>query len=213
MTDATAAHVTMAQYSRAHCVSRNSVSRWKASKLLVLVGNLVNVAASDAILRGARLGRFRDLLDGAETPPDARPAPLALSPGRIEGEGDGGGIAADPEAITDSADAFIRMVLSGRYSTTAEAERVKQNALALKHVLEVRKQALLVVSREAVEREAFDLARSWRDSWLGWSARTAPLLAADLGIEPDNLAGLLAGHVHRQLVELGEPELDFSDRD
>ena len=117
----------------------------------------------------------------------------------------------DPEAITADADAFIREVLAGRYAITAQAERIKQNALALKHVLEVRKRAGLLLSRDAVEREAFDAARSWRDAWITWSSRIAPLLAADLGIEADNLAGLLAEHVHRHLVELGEPDLDFSD--
>lgn len=193
---------TMAEYARQHAVSRNSVSRWKSDGFLVLDDNLVDVEASDALLRGAHLGRFRAAVD-------VTPEPDVARHGDTVERDDTAPPDVDPEALAEDADAFIKRVLAGDYDTIAQAERVKQNALALKHVLEVRERAHALVSRDAAEREVFEIARSWRDTWLNWSSKVAPLLAADLGIEPDALAGLLSGYVHRQLLELGEPTLDL----
>lgn len=117
----------------------------------------------------------------------------------------------DPEDLVQNADAFIQRVLGGQYETMVEAERIKQNALALKHVLDVHQKAGRLVNKEAVLREAFASGRAWRDMWLNWPSKIAPLLAADLGIEPDKLVGFLSGYVHKQVSELGDVELDLSE--
>lgn len=50
-----------------------------------------------------------------------------------------------------------------------------------------------------------------RRPWQNWPARTAPLIAAKLGVPVEPVLEALTEHVHQQLVELGDPEADFSD--
>ena len=49
---------TQAAFARRHGVSRKTVTVWKQQGRLVLVGSLVDVAASDARLQGSGHGRF-----------------------------------------------------------------------------------------------------------------------------------------------------------
>lgn len=53
------------------------------------------------------------------------------------------------------------------------------------------------------ERALFDAARSSRDAWLNWPARVAPMLAAELGVEPDEVLRLLTPLVRNGHEELG----------
>lgn len=106
----------------------------------------------------------------------------------------------------DQADAFIRKVLAGEYASQAEADRIKANALALKHVIAAREQAGNSVSLADAERAMFEAGRAQRDAWLNWPSRVGPLIAAELEIEVDRLTPVLSEHVHQHLADLGEPE-------
>ncbi len=93
----------------------------------------------------------------------------------------------------------------------ATADKVKANALALKHLLAARKAAGDLVEMQLAESVLFEEARAVRDAWANWPTRVGPLIAADLGLTPEAVVEVLTGHVHRQLVELGEPDGDFGD--
>lgn len=116
--------------------------------------------------------------------------------------------AADPggEVFAEEADRFLNDVLAGRYRTLAEAERVKENALAAKHLLAARRESGELVELEMAEAALFETTRTMRDAWLNWPVRVAPLIAAALGISADALATQMSEHVHQQIADLGEPD-------
>ena len=105
---------------------------------------------------------------------------------------------------------FIAAVLAGRFRLLGEAERVKENALAAKNLLAARKEAGDVVDIETAEAVLFEAARSTRDAWMNFPVRVGPLLAAELGVESDRVVEALTAHVQQLLLDLGEPDPDFT---
>lgn len=120
----------------------------------------------------------------------------------------GAGAPIDPADLAD--EDFIAAVLAGEFRTQAEAEAVKENALAAKNLLAARREAGDMVDLEVADTILFELARSLRDAWLNWPSRVAPLIAAQLGIPVEPLLEALNDHVQQQLARLGEPEADFA---
>jgi hypothetical protein len=55
----------------------------------------------------------------------------------------------------------------------------------------------------------FRLAREVRDAWVNWPARSAALMAAELGVEPAAMQKALEKHVRAHLDELAEVRPDF----
>lgn len=117
----------------------------------------------------------------------------------------------DPAEVIASADDFVTDVLAGNFASYVLAERIKENGLALKHVLAARQLAGSLVSLETASAVLFDTHRAARDSWLNWPVRIGPLLAAELGVDADRVTEALTAHVHQHLAQLGEPEPDFAD--
>jgi len=109
---------------------------------------------------------------------------------------------ADPQEIVERADKFAEAVLAGRYVTLSEATIIKENALALKHMLAVRQTAGELVSKAAVVDAVFNSARQQRDIFLNWPSRIGPLLAADLNCDAGQVTGLLSEFVHELCMEL-----------
>jgi hypothetical protein len=104
--------------------------------------------------------------------------------------------------------AVTERVLQG--ATYADALRIKENYLALLRQLEYSIKAGAVIDLAEAEQTVFGLFRGVRDAWLNWSARVAPLIAADLDYEDvDRLGAVLAAHVNSQLASLGEPQIEF----
>lgn len=184
---------TQAAFAARHGVSRKTVTIWKQDGRLVLVDGQVDVEASDARVRDAGLGRFKD-----EEP--AAPAPLP--PGNSRGN-------TPAEADPDPA-AFLENLLAGRYATQAEAERIKENALAGRRVLELQQEAGVLVPLELAQTVFFSEARAERDAWLNWPSRIGPRLAATLGVPADTVTEALTRYVHEELDGRGEPEPDFT---
>lgn len=118
--------------------------------------------------------------------------------------------AAAGEMFSEEADDFLNKVLSGEFADHASAERIKENALAAKHLLAARKEAGHLVEIEMAESVLFETQRAQRDAWLNFPTRIGPLLAAELGIEADKVVEALTAHVHQQLDDLGDPEADFT---
>lgn len=201
--------VSQADFARQHGVSRKTVTQWKAAGYLVLDGGKVDVEATDAALEERGVGRFgngnKKPVTSAEPKGNGKAKKAAPKPDPDD--------APDLDAIVQDADAFIRAVLAGEYATYAHAERIKENALALKHVLDARQKAGALVELSLAERVLFEAFRAVRDSWLNWPARVGPLVAADLGLEADTVTEALTQHVQQHLAELGEPEPEFSAED
>lgn len=115
------------------------------------------------------------------------------------------------ELTDEFLDDFVSQLLSGKFASRIQAERVKENALALKHLLEARRRAGELVDIDTAKGALFEAARTQRDAWLNFPTRIGPLMAADLSVEPEPLIEALTAHVHKQLSDLGEPAIDFAD--
>lgn len=117
---------------------------------------------------------------------------------------------ASEELFAEEVEGFLDNVLAGHYADIGTAERIKENALAAKHLIAARKDAGNLVEIETAKLVLFETQRSQRDAWLNFPTRIGPLLAADLGVEADKVVEALTAHVHQQLDDLGEPEATFA---
>lgn len=107
-------------------------------------------------------------------------------------------------------EAAMRIALATAPYSRVEAERIKENFLALLKKLEFEQKEGSLVDIGVAERVLFEASRAARDSWLNWPSRVGPLVAADLGLEADRVTEVLTGYVHQQIAQLGEPPADFS---
>ena len=65
------------------------------------------------------------------------------------------------------------------------------------------------VDRARAVALVFRLARKERDAWIGWPARIAAQMAADLGVNPHATQTVLEAHVRQHLEELADIQADF----
>jgi hypothetical protein len=86
----------------------------------------------------------------------------------------------------------------------------KEQALTSLRELELAQKSGAAVALDVVQREFFSVARHARDSWLNWPAAASPLIATELGLEPDRVMRLLVRHVQTHIASLGEPQASFS---
>ncbi len=120
----------------------------------------------------------------------------------------------EPEDLAELGDEdFIAEVLAGRFHSIVGAERIKENALAAKHLLAARRDAGDVVDLEVAEAVLFEQARQFRDAWMNWPVRVGPLIAAELGVPADPVVEALNTHVQQLLNDLGEPDADFAGKE
>ena len=66
-----------------------------------------------------------------------------------------------------------------------------------------------VVDRAEATALVFRLARQERDAWVGWPARVAAIIAAEVGIGAHAMQTILERHVRDHLEELAEIRPDF----
>ncbi len=140
------------------------------------------------------------------------PGVRTSAPGVRSSEPDEPAEAEAPDELVD-VDDFVAGVRAGRVYKLAVSERIKEGALALKQVLAARQAAGDLVELALAEAVFFEQARGARDAWMNWPVRIGPLMAADLGLEADQVTELLVKYVHEHLVELGEPDPDFAPRE
>jgi hypothetical protein len=198
--------VTQAEFARLHGVSRKTATKWKEAGRLVIVGDRVDVEKSDALLRDAHLGRFKETLRTDPGPPSKAGARKQTGRRATTGAKEDSAALSDAGTIHE----FLTQLLNGNYASQAEAERVKENALAGVRALELQRKAGALVEIEIAERALFEVFRASRDSWLNWPSRIGPMMAADLGLPPEKVVEALTRYVHEHLAELGEPAADFS---
>ncbi|WCT78657.1 hypothetical protein [Novosphingobium humi] len=202
---------SLAQYAKIHGASKQAASKWKSRGVLVFSGELVNVEKSDQRMRDAGLGNFKR--GSTDAPPvDRRRQPVDADGEEVDPDGnpvDGVGDQYDPSQIDD----FLGDLEQGRYTSQVNAQRIKENALAARQLLSLRRDAGELIEIERAGKVFFKLARQQRDSWITWPVKIGPLLAADLGVETARVVEALNVYVQEQLEALGEPEPDFSEGD
>ncbi|MGW8134185.1 hypothetical protein ACWGNZ_00905 [Sphingomonas zeae] len=215
--------VSLTAFATSHGASRQAAAKWKKAGVLKFSGDLVDIEQSDERMRSAGLGRFKSEAAGAQPTPATTPRNRASVAPRNQGKvapqvaavidevvADFEAAAEDDEIDEEIATGFIEQLLAGQFRSKVEAVAIKENALALKHLLAAQKEASKLVEIEVAEAVIFDDRRAARDAWMAFPSRFAPLLAADLDIDGAMLAEALKPYVHQQLDELGEPDLDFS---
>ncbi|HZU64985.1 MAG TPA: hypothetical protein VFF98_14965, partial [Novosphingobium sp.] len=99
------------------------------------------------------------------------------------------------------------------FRSHVDAQKIKENALAARQLLTLRREAGELIEIERAETVYFDLARQQRDAWITWPTRVGPMIAADLGVDTARVIEVLTVHVQEQLEAIGEPEPDFTETD
>lgn len=183
--------VSFAEYARRHGVSSTTITRWKRAGYLTIKFNRIEVEPSDAALAAAGLPD----MEKSETRHQAAVAPKKPPADPLPD---------DPDVAAD----FLEGLLAGQYGTQAEAERIKENALAGLRTLELQRKAGSLVEIEAATTAFFESARAIRGALTAWPAEVGPLLAADLDAPADRVTEHLATHVRKLLASLGEPDPD-----
>lgn len=205
--------VSRAEFARQHGASKQAASKWETRGALVIVDGKVNVEASDKKMMFAGLGRFADrgAAKRADEKPRASPQAAKPDPATAEVIQELAVDVGDQFADLPGLQRFVAVIAAGGYSSAADAETVKQNALALKHLLEARVKANELCEIGDAETILFEQARQARDTWIAFPDQFGPLLAADLGVEAEKVVEALTAHVHQQLADMGEPENPFRE--
>jgi len=194
--------LSLSAYAATHGASKQAAAKWKTRGALVMSGVLVDAEASDEKMKAAGLGKFKP----ARSPSTSRaPTATLVDEAVVDPVVAGMGEEVDDEAL----DRFAEHLLQGRFATTIVATQVKENALALKHLVAARKAAGAVVETAVAEAVLFEVTRNARNAWLNWPSEIAPLLASDLGLEAEKVLEALTPYVHQHLEQLGEPHVDF----
>jgi hypothetical protein len=184
--------MSLAEFGKSHGVSRQAAAKWKSRGVLVIREDKVDVEASDRRMQHAGLGRYAEKARSSTTESNQQPAAAII----IGGEFD-----------ESAALSFIERLMSGQFAPIVEANQVKENALAAKHLLEARKAAGELVEMKVAEGVLAEAAQHARDSWLNFPSRIGPLLATDLGVEPGKIVEALTGYVHKELDQLADDGL------
>ncbi len=207
--------VSVRQFAKLDGCSHTLVAKAvKQGKLPVSEAGLIDSSLAGSGWRKRNREASEVETQSGNTPPVSTPSTRKVStrPTQVETprrRGQAGAAAPiDPADLAD--EDFIAEVLAGRFVLTGDAERVKENGLAVRALLAARREAGDVVDLEVADTLLFNLARSLRDAWLNWPSRVAPLIAASLGIAVEPLLEALNNHVQQHLASLGEPEADFA---
>lgn len=130
------------------------------------------------------------------------------------------GAAKVPSAAADSAKnvrvppseasvAGVPTVMSAEGASLKRAVAHKEDFAGRLKELEYRQKAGELIEVDLARKVIFDESRAARDAWLNWPVKSAALMAAELGIDADRLAGVLTTYVHKQVAALGEPSGQF----
>lgn len=189
--------MNQSDFARLHGVSRKTVTMWKSRGWLIMSGDDIDVAASNAQLEKYRKSVNRP--DKQKTSAPEKKKADRLLPAREP-----------PEESDSSLEGLARDFLleNGAELSLDEARRVKENYLALLTKLEFQQKDGQLIEMAAAEEVLFNASRQQRDAWLNWPSRVAPLMAADLGVPADRMTEVLIEHVHKHISVLGEPEFN-----
>ncbi|MFO1127828.1 MAG: elements of external origin [Rhodospirillales bacterium] len=108
-------------------------------------------------------------------------------------------VAAVSETLAEAGDGMS--YLEAR--TANEVLKVEQQKIRL------RKLEASLIDRRKATALVLALAHQTRDSWLGWPARVAAEMAAELGVDAHALQKLLETLVRQHVTEMGEVKVDL----
>ena len=190
------AGISEREYARHAGISRGAVRNARAAgRLVLLADGSIDAAASDA--------RRAETTDPARQPPPVQPVTepaTAMKP--------------VPEAAVGAVSDTLKeqglpapAVAGGM--TYLQARTANEVLKAQERRLRLHKLRGEVVDRARAVALVFRLARQERDAWLGWPARVAATMAAELGVGTHELQAALYEHVRAHLQELAEIAPDF----
>jgi hypothetical protein len=93
--------------------------------------------------------------------------------------------------------------------TYLQARTAHEVLKAQERRMRMQKQRGELIDRARAVDLVFRLARQERDAWLGWPARIAAQMAAELNAGPHAIQQLLERHVREHLEELADIQADF----
>ncbi|HCM6844946.1 TPA: hypothetical protein N3078_005136 [Klebsiella quasipneumoniae] len=190
--------MNQSDFAKLHNVSRKTVTMWKSRGWLIMSGDDIDVAASNA-----QLEKYRKTVNRPSKYDALPPAKKNITPTPpVVNDRDDNGL----PSLENIAKDFI--LENGAELSLDEARRVKENYLALLTKLEFQQKDGQLIEMTVAEEVLFNAFRQQRDSWLNWPSRVAPLMAADLGVPADRMTEVLIKHVHKHISVLGEPEFN-----
>ncbi|HFE2971454.1 TPA: hypothetical protein ACF21V_000016 [Klebsiella quasipneumoniae subsp. similipneumoniae] len=190
--------MNQSDFAKLHNVSRKTVTMWKSRGWLIMSGDDIDVAASNA-----QLEKYRKTVNRPSKNDALPPAKKNITPTPpVVNDRDDNGL----PSLENIAKDFI--LENGAELSLDGARRVKENYLALLTKLEFQQKDGQLIEMTVAEEVLFNAFRQQRDSWLNWPSRVAPLMAADLGVPADRMTEVLIEHVHKHISVLGEPEFN-----
>lgn len=118
----------------------------------------------------------------------------------------------DPEAARAWMESHLdpsRRRVNGRLAPAVRGLRAEIEAEKLRRLrMENDRRAGRLVDRAQAEAAIFQRARQERDAHLAWVLRTAPVLAAELGVDPSRMFTALDRHMRRHLAELADTPME-----
>jgi len=178
------------EYAAHAGLSRGAVQKARAAGRLVLhADGSIDAAASDA--------RRAQMTDPARqhpaTGPSHKPVPEAA-------------MGAVSETLREQG---LPAPAAAGAMTYLQARTANEVLKAQERRLRLQKLKSELVDRARAVTLVFRLARQERDAWLGWPARIAATMAAELGVGTHELQASLSEHVRAHLQELSEIRPEF----
>ncbi|TAN56866.1 MAG: elements of external origin [Magnetospirillum sp.] len=164
-----------------------------------------------SVLRAAKAGRIPQEPDGTIDPAkadaawDAQTDPARKAPPPAPEKA----TPIPPAILASPSPPHQRDSLPSTGANFAQARTAHEVAKAQKARIQVQRLKDEVIDRANALALVFKLARQERDAWVGWPARVAGLMAAEIGIDPHVMQVLLETHVRAHLNELADIKPDF----
>ncbi|WP_347268413.1 hypothetical protein [Paracoccus sp. (in: a-proteobacteria)] len=190
-------------------LSRGAIQKAKGAERLVLFAD----GSIDAVASDARRAETTDPSKTRKAPaPKLKPVPEAAIQAvhdTLRGEerfreNETGGASGASGATNGLAVPAV-----GGGTTFLQAKTANEVLKAQERRIRLQKLKGELIERVRALSLVFRLAREVRDAWVNWPARSAALMAADLGVEPAAMQKVLEKHVRAHLDELAEVRPDF----
>jgi hypothetical protein len=173
------------QYAAHAGLSRGAIQKAKASGRLVLFPD----GSIDATTSDRRRGETTDPSKTRKPPtPKLKPVPETA-------------VAAIGDTLREQG---LAAPIVGGGTTFLQARTANEVLKAQERRLRLQKLKGELIERARATGLVFRIAREERDSWVNWPARSAALMAAELGVEPVAMQKALEKHVRAHLDELGQ---------
>lgn len=203
--------ISKAELARRLGISRQRISQLIAEGLPVKNGGKLDLSEALAWInrhtsKDSKLYQAAQLLGFGE-PTRAEDLSSEVSSG-VKSAAD---LSSEVSSSVKSADAFLDNLLRGQFADKAEAEMIKENALAGLRTLELRRKAGTVVDLEEAKNLFFTTARAERDAWMNWPARIGPRFAAAFNLPADKVTDALQQYVYDELVQRSDPEFVINE--